>query len=170
MTLFRSLLDFKWHLIGFAVLAYVFKVYRQYDRLKHFKGPFSTGFSEFWHSRAMLRNESHLKYGEVCEKYGPVARVGPNDLVTTSLDLLYRMNAARTEYTRTRWFYQATRFEPGKDHIFSELDNKRHARRRGQMAAGVKIPHPWKSFFSSRIVNVDTNQTNDSILEKKIYL
>lgn len=70
MPLFRALLDAPIYVIGIAVLAYALRVYRQYSRLHKFKGPFSTGISNFWHSRAILRHESHLKYAEACEKYG----------------------------------------------------------------------------------------------------
>lgn len=70
MALFRSLLGAPIYVIGIVVLAYALKVYRQYSRLHNFKGPFSTGISSFWHSRAILRHESHLKYAEVGEKYG----------------------------------------------------------------------------------------------------
>jgi hypothetical protein len=47
------------------------------------------------------------------------------------------MNAVRSPYTRSVWFNAATRVEPGKDHIFSELDEEKHTKRRQQMAAGV---------------------------------
>jgi cytochrome P450 len=46
------------------------------------------------------------------------------------------MNGVRSLYTRTAWFNAALRFEPGKDHVFSELDEKKHTKRRAQIAAG----------------------------------
>jgi cytochrome P450 len=67
---------------------------------------------------------------------GPIARVGPNDLVTSSPELLAHMNGVRSLYTRSSWFNAATRVEPGKDHIFSELDETKHTKRRAQIAAG----------------------------------
>jgi cytochrome P450 len=67
---------------------------------------------------------------------GPIARVGPNDLVTSSPELLAHMNGVRSLYTRSSWFNAATRVEPGKDHIFSELDETKHSKRRAQIAAG----------------------------------
>jgi hypothetical protein len=69
---------------------------------------------------------------------GPIARVGPNDLVTSSPELLAHMNAVRSPYTRSTWFNASTRVEPGKDHVFSELDEEKHTKRRQQMAAGVR--------------------------------
>jgi cytochrome P450 len=46
------------------------------------------------------------------------------------------MSAVRSPYTRTYWFNASTRFEAGKDHVFSELDESKHTKRRQQMAAG----------------------------------
>lgn len=68
---------------------------------------------------------------------GSIARIGPNDLITSSPDLLVHMSAVRSPYTRGKWFYRATRWEPGKDHMFSELDETKHQRKRQQMSQGV---------------------------------
>lgn len=67
---------------------------------------------------------------------GPIARVGPNDLVTSPPELLAHINAVRSPYTRSLWFNAATRVEPGKDHVFSELNEEKHTKRRAQMTAG----------------------------------
>lgn len=49
---------------------------REYQRLAHFKGPPTAGISWWWHSRAVIGGQAHKYYGEVCEKYGVVARIG----------------------------------------------------------------------------------------------
>lgn len=126
----------KWLLATIVLVIYAGNKYRAYNRLKSFKGPFSTGFSELWHSLVMLGCRSHLVYDKVCQKYGPIARLGPNDLITSSPELIAHMNAVRSPYTRTFWFYRGTRFEPGKDHVFSQLDEEKHNKRRQQMASG----------------------------------
>jgi hypothetical protein len=73
---------------------------------------------------------------------GPIARVAPNVLVTSSPEVWSRINAVRSPYTRSAWYYRAARFQPGKDHIFSEINDKNHDKRRKQMAAGVHVdPH-----------------------------
>lgn len=66
-----SLHDIRWLLLVCgAVLLYVAKLYRAYLRLRAFKGPFSTGWSEIWHTRAILGMRSHLAYKEVTDRYG----------------------------------------------------------------------------------------------------
>ncbi|KAK1958645.1 hypothetical protein LY78DRAFT_369855 [Colletotrichum sublineola] len=50
----------------------------------------------------------------------------------------------RTEYKRSNW-YDAMRFDPGRDNVLSERNNKRHTKLRSQMAAGVSCTR-WMSF------------------------
>ncbi|KAF2269652.1 cytochrome P450 [Lojkania enalia] len=136
MALLAQLYLAKWLLLAVVALVYGVRKYRMYMRLRAFKGPFSTGWSEVWHICAIASLHSHLWYEDVCKRYGTIARVGPNDLVTTSLELLTHMSSVRSPYTKAAWYYRASRFESGKDHIFSTVDEEHHARRRQQMAAG----------------------------------
>ena len=46
------------------------------------------------------------------------------------------MNAVRSPYTRSTWFNAATRTEVGRDHVFSQIDEAQHTKRRQQMASG----------------------------------
>ncbi|OCL11321.1 cytochrome P450 [Glonium stellatum] len=131
-----QLFEIRWSLIFIALLYYAFSKYKTYNRLKAFRGPFSTGFSDIWHTKAIMSMRSHIAYSTVCEKYGSIARVGPNDLITSSSELLTHINSVRSPYTRSEWFYRAARFNPGEDHLFSQIDEQMHTKRRQQMAAG----------------------------------
>jgi hypothetical protein len=42
----------------------------EYWRLRHFKGPFTTGISWWSHSRAVIGGRAHEYYGDVTERYG----------------------------------------------------------------------------------------------------
>ena len=68
---------------------------------------------------------------------GPIARVGPNTLVTSSPDFIMRMSSVRSLYSKADW-YAGSRIPPGQDNIFSQQDEEKHARRRAQMADGVR--------------------------------
>ncbi|KAJ0158324.1 Pisatin demethylase, partial [Colletotrichum tanaceti] len=127
-----------WRLSAAFLLFFFFAVQkvRAYNRLKAFNGPFLAGWTEAWHAWAILGFKSHLKYDAVCRKYGTIARVGPNDLVTSSPELLVHMNGVRSRYTRTEWFYRACRHRPDKDHVFSEMDEEKHRQLRQQMGSG----------------------------------
>ncbi|EGO52223.1 hypothetical protein NEUTE1DRAFT_114214 [Neurospora tetrasperma FGSC 2508] len=126
----------RWLLASVVLAIWVVLKIKQFCRLRHFKGPFGTGWFEIWHGLAYLSGNVHLKFKEATDKYGPIARIGPNELMTTSLELLAHINGARNRYTRTRWFYIAARFQPNGDNILSELDDNIHTKRRAQMAGG----------------------------------
>jgi hypothetical protein len=70
MSLFAQLYAARWLLLTVAFAAYVANRYRKYRRLQAFRGPFSTGWSELWHIRAILEGRSHVAYKEVNDKYG----------------------------------------------------------------------------------------------------
>jgi cytochrome P450 len=125
-----------WLFFGAALVLYAVYTYRQYARLSSFHGPFSTGWSHFWQVTNMLGWRRQVAYRDVNQKYGPIARISPTELLTSSHEVIAHMSAARSPYTRTRWFYGGTRVDPSRDHCMSELDEERHNRRRQQMAAG----------------------------------
>jgi hypothetical protein len=120
----------------------------EYNRLRQFPGPPTTGISWLWHSRAVISGKAHIYYGNATEKYGPIARVAPNHLITGSAELWAHINAVRSPYKRAEWYYHAARFEPGKDNVFTECDNVKHDARRKKMAAGVGLPFSLHSSIS----------------------
>jgi hypothetical protein len=68
---------------------------------------------------------------------GSRARIGPNDPVTNDPDILRRMLAVRSLYTRGLW-YDAIRFDPARDNLLSMRDEDAYTSLRSKMAAGVK--------------------------------
>lgn len=70
MGLFSVSYDVRWSLALGTLVGYIsYKVWAYY-RLSAFKGPPGSGWFEFWHSSALLGNNSHIQYKEVCDKYG----------------------------------------------------------------------------------------------------
>ncbi|SPO01826.1 related to pisatin demethylase [Cephalotrichum gorgonifer] len=136
MGILAKVYEFRWALVLAGVGTYVARKLRAYLRLRAFKGPPGTGFFGLWHSRALISWESHRKYREVIDQYGPIARIGPRDLITSSPDLWMHMSAVRSLYSRAPWYPLATRFQAGKDHIFSQVDEEKHKNRRRQLVAG----------------------------------
>jgi hypothetical protein len=70
MSVIAQLHAARWLLIAVALALYSASKYRIYKRLAVFKGPFSTGWAEVWHTRAMLGMRSHLMYKDVNDRYG----------------------------------------------------------------------------------------------------
>ncbi|EJT78992.1 hypothetical protein GGTG_04083 [Gaeumannomyces tritici R3-111a-1] len=66
---------------------------------------------------------------------GPLARIGPNTLVTNDPDVLRKLWAVRSPYKKGP-FYQAVRFNPDRDNLISMRDDDEHRVLRSKMAAG----------------------------------
>jgi hypothetical protein len=73
MGVLLQIYELRWLLASAVLVYYLGSKIRTYRRLKAFKGPFGTGFSEIPHTRALLSFKAHLWYKEVCDKYGGFA-------------------------------------------------------------------------------------------------
>ncbi|KAJ5836309.1 hypothetical protein N7447_002335 [Penicillium robsamsonii] len=114
---------------------YIFRVITTYAKLMQFKGPSGTGISNWPHSMAILGRNCHEWYAEVNKKHGPIARVAPHVLITSSPEVWMHVNN-KPGYKRSDWYYRATRIEYRRDNVFSQTDNAKHEQRRKQMAPG----------------------------------
>ncbi|KAH6691663.1 benzoate 4-monooxygenase cytochrome P450 [Plectosphaerella plurivora] len=121
----------------FAIVLLVFlaQVYRHWYRLKHIPGPRWAAFSKAWMLRNTLSGNMHLALKRACDDYGPVVRIGPNDLVTNDSEILRRMWAVRSPF-RKGHFYDAIRFDPTRDNIISMRDDEVHNELRAKTAIG----------------------------------
>ena len=121
---------------GFTLaLLMMINAIRSYYRLSHIPGPPLAAFSRLWLLRGLAGVRNHLNLHEVNQKYGSLARIGPNHLTTSDPELVRRMNAPRSSYRRSSWF-ESFRFTPGTDNILSERQEEKHERLRRKMAAG----------------------------------
>ncbi|KAJ5958903.1 uncharacterized protein N7479_006053 [Penicillium vulpinum] len=114
---------------------YIIRIVTTYAKFSKFRGPLGTGISNWPHSMAMLRGNCHEWYAEVNKKYGPIARVAPQVLITSSPEVWMHVNN-KPGYKRSDWYYRATRIEYRRDNVFSQTDNVKHDKRRKQMAPG----------------------------------
>ncbi|KAL2830846.1 cytochrome P450 [Aspergillus cavernicola] len=114
---------------------YIFNTITTYAKLRQFRGPAWASISNWPHSMAMLRGNCHEWYEEVSKKHGPIARVAPRVLITSSPEVWMHVNN-KPGYKRSDWYYRATRIEYRRDNVFSQTDNAKHERRRKQMAPG----------------------------------
>jgi hypothetical protein len=69
---------------------------------------------------------------------GPLARIGPNLLVTNDYEVVRRICAVRSRYVRDEWFV-ASRFDPPNDHVASTIDERRHSELRAKLSVGVGL-------------------------------
>ncbi|KAK1574776.1 cytochrome P450 [Colletotrichum navitas] len=122
--------------VVFAVACiYVIKRITLYTKLRQFGGPWWTGITHLFHSRAILTPNCHEWYAEMNDKYGTFAPIAPGMLVTSSPEVWAHLNK-HPGYKRSDWYYHACRVEYRRDNVFTQTDNKKHEIRRRQMAPG----------------------------------
>jgi hypothetical protein len=91
---------------------------------------------------------------DVNKKYGSVARIGPNNLITDDPEFTRRILAARSHYTRGPWF-DSIKIDPHVPNIVSERHPGKHNHLRYQMSAGYAgkdIPN-LESAINERILD-----------------
>jgi hypothetical protein len=122
--------------IAVSLLAYLAASYAaSWYRLRGFPGPCLASFSYLWMLRACRSGKHAATYEHINQKYGHVARIGPNDLITDDPDLLRRMNGARSTYRRSNW-YTPMRMDPHDDGLFSLTDSAEHDQLRAKLSFG----------------------------------
>ncbi|TPX14017.1 uncharacterized protein E0L32_000411 [Thyridium curvatum] len=120
--------------IAAALLYYVAATARAWLRLRSFPGPPLAGLSYAWIARADWSGRGWKYWRDASARYGPLVRVGPNELITDDVELLRRMSGARSRYTRSQW-YALNRLDPYEDSMFSHRDTATHDRLKAQTAA-----------------------------------
>ncbi|KAH8193877.1 hypothetical protein TruAng_011957 [Truncatella angustata] len=142
-TALEWLLDQVWFVVPItAILYYLATILTTWYRLRHIPGPRLASFSYIWLARTAMSGKQWWVYRDMCEKYGPLIRVGPNELSTDDPEVLRRINAARSSYGRDAW-YIAARFDPYHDNVFTMLQADTHDRFKAKIAgayAGKGIP------------------------------
>ncbi|KAI0509404.1 pisatin demethylase [Xylaria bambusicola] len=113
-----------WYLISSIITWY---------RLRHVPGPFLAKFSYLW----LARTAGDYVYRDLCKMYGPLVRIGPNELTTDDPEFLKRAAAVRGVYGKGRW-YVGTRFNPYRDVMFTTLDIPAHDKLKSQIGASFK--------------------------------
>ncbi|KAF3354199.1 hypothetical protein VdG1_07664 [Verticillium dahliae VDG1] len=104
-------------------------------RLRQFTGPRWTGVSNIPHGKAALSEKCHEWYAKVSQEHGPIARIAPGILLTSSPEVWAHVNR-HAGYKRSEWYYNACRVEYRRDNVFTQSDNVKHEQRRKQMAPG----------------------------------
>jgi hypothetical protein len=123
-------------LVGLAVVFYIFFPYFvAWFRLRHIQGPFLASFSYLWIFRATISGKQYETYGAVFDRYGKLVRIGPNEVITGSADVLHRMSAARSRYGRSD-YYNGSKINPEVDSLISLTDSRVHDKLKGQMSYG----------------------------------
>jgi hypothetical protein len=108
---------------------------RQWYRLRHIPGPFLASFSYLWLGNASWNGKQFEIHRDLGQKYGPLVRIGPNDLSTDDPDIIRRVENATGTYSRSGW-YDGARFTPGSDAMFTMVDPIKHDKLKAKVSHG----------------------------------
>ncbi|KAH7327949.1 cytochrome P450 [Stachybotrys elegans] len=123
-------------LIGGTFILFAFGSYLvSWYRLRHIKGPLLASFSYLWILYTTTRWQQYHRYGDLFKKYGKLVRIGPNEVITGSADVIRRMSAARSRYERSD-YYSSARLVPPRESLINLISNREHDRLKGQMVHG----------------------------------
>ncbi|KAK3372602.1 cytochrome P450 [Podospora didyma] len=129
-------------LLSAGIIYYILSSIYVWHRLRAFNGPFVARFSYGWVAAAIASSQSGDWIFQVTRKYATAkshtpttVRVGPNDLLTTDIDFVRRMNGARSKYTRSNW-YKLNALDPYHDNMFSIMETTEHDKVKAKVAAG----------------------------------
>ncbi|SMY20399.1 unnamed protein product [Zymoseptoria tritici ST99CH_1A5] len=122
-------------LLSAILLSLVARVSRRYRHLAEYRGPGIAAYTRLWICRTIASGNSAKIMVDINKQYGPIARIGPNHLLTSDPELVKHILAARSHYTRGAWF-DSIRIDPEVTNIVSERDTGRHNHLRHQMSGG----------------------------------
>ncbi|KAK0611729.1 cytochrome P450 [Immersiella caudata] len=96
------------------------RVHRWY-RLSHIPGPFLAGWTSLWNTYHNWNCDVHTTFLALTLKYGPLVRIGPNEVICTDVDEILRITHFKSGWRKDKW-YKLGQMTPGVDSVFSTLD------------------------------------------------
>jgi hypothetical protein len=121
-------------LAGAIAIYLPYTTLRGWYRLRHIKGPTLASFSYLFIAKTTLSGRMWEIYRDVSAKYGSLARIGPNELITDDPEVVRRISSARSTYTRSSW-YALNRLDPYEDSMFSLRNTAAHDKLKAKTAA-----------------------------------
>ncbi|KAJ3961251.1 hypothetical protein N0V92_002047 [Colletotrichum tropicale] len=115
------------------VIYYIATSIAAWRRLRAFPGPALARFSYLWNILNSRTGRPAETFTRLNREHGSLVCIGPNDLVTDDPDMFRRMNGARSTYNRSSW-YNAAKFNPHEEAMFSIRDIRKHDRMKAQVA------------------------------------
>ncbi|KAH8883039.1 cytochrome P450 [Thozetella sp. PMI_491] len=118
---------------SFSYLAVLFAsiaVYRLwFHPLAQFPGPLAAKLTKFYGIWISRNEEMHLEHTRICDKYGDMARIGPNELVLRSADAIQKVHGAQSKCDKSDTFYEFVTYK-GELNIDSQPRREEHRWRR----------------------------------------
>jgi hypothetical protein len=91
-------------LVASMVLWLVVSTVVSWYRLRHIPGPWLASVSNIWIIRAAISKKLNVVFEEAGKTYGPLVRIGPNQILTSDADFLRKTGAVRGTYNKSPWY------------------------------------------------------------------
>ncbi|KAK4163852.1 cytochrome P450 [Cladorrhinum sp. PSN259] len=145
---------------GLFVLWYVASSVKAWYQLRHIPGPFFARFSNLWPAYNLVwTSQARSRMRKLDKKYGPIVRVGPNQVVTSDPDMIRAINSARSRYPRDEW-NKGGKFHPEYENVFTMCEIEEHDRFKAKT----------QSAYSGRENGADLEPAIDSEITKFLSL
>ncbi|KAI1373882.1 cytochrome P450 [Hypoxylon crocopeplum] len=125
-------------MLGSLLSAFLLHEYRSWRRLAHIPGPAAAHLSILWLLRHAWRGKLFPCLIEAGDRYGPLARIGPNLLLCSDPEELRKISGIRSEYTKGP-AYNAARVTDGETNVVSERDAAKHKALRAKMGPAYSM-------------------------------
>ncbi|KEF63430.1 uncharacterized protein A1O9_01408 [Exophiala aquamarina CBS 119918] len=124
--------------MALIMLCVCYVVYYSYlHPLSKYPGPFWAKLTNFWKVYQYWSRGFHHRMLEMHEKYGPVVRIGPNDVSFSNKEAIGPIYKSGGRLMPKAQFYDAfTAFEPN---LFGTRNENHHSLRRRQLAHGFSV-------------------------------
>ncbi|KAH7316774.1 cytochrome P450 [Stachybotrys elegans] len=120
--------------VGAAVLLLLREI-RSWWRLRHVPGPFWHAFSMYPMIKLTQTGRLSAILKDYGEEYGPLVRVGPNEVMFGDADTYRSISGVRSSFTKGPW-YELSRMIPDQDSLFSMRDEAGRKELRAKLTPG----------------------------------
>ncbi|KAI1612921.1 pisatin demethylase [Exophiala viscosa] len=141
--------------LGLLVLYSGVRCYLNYRMCPQVKGPFLASISGLWLFMSTYRSRIYLDCADELDKYGTLARIAPNKIVTNDPVIWTHLAAPRSNFRKGTW-YDSMTLDPNHKNSLSQRDEKEHNILRAKMIRGYSgkdIPQ-LESNIQDRVVDV----------------
>lgn len=138
-----------WVLLGIiAAFSYLFlSTAIQWYRLCHIPGPALASVTNWWCYRKTRSFNLGATASRLYDDYGKIVRIQPNGIAVSDPESIWRINSARSNYSRAFW-YDSIRFNPWGDTVLSEMGISAHDKRKAKLIHG---------FSGKGLMDLETN-------------
>ncbi|OBR06441.1 Cytochrome P450 [Colletotrichum higginsianum IMI 349063] len=118
-----------------AILLMLAWYLRSWYRLRHIPGPFLNSISIAPMNCMSLGGKLSFRLKDLGDRYGPLVRVGPNEVLFGDADSYRAISAVRSDFTKGPW-YALSKVVPDQDSLFSLRDDEKRKELKAKLSPG----------------------------------